>query len=203
MSQQELADSVGAHWITISKLERGKLRLSLDWVERLSRALGVDPSELYPSEGATRAIYIKGAVGDRGEIVEVFDDEDRPVAEINLAYPDLGEMKWVQIQTDDLYPFFQNGDLVGVVFPKKRDFSAALNRLCIVEFDDGRECLGLLSHGSRAGRYDFRAIVGAPRQDVKPAMLGIVTQAIFQPPLIPVNRSAPIKPKGYMRGCAR
>src|SRR5829696_5860736 len=156
LSQQDVADSVGAHWVTVSKLERGKLRLSLEWVERLSRALGVDPSELYPLEGGTRAIYIKSIVGDRGEIVEVFPDNDRPVAEISLTYPDLGELKWLQIQTDDLFPTFRSGDLIALVFPQKAKLSAAINRLCLVRFEDDTECLGFLSYGSRTGRYDFR-----------------------------------------------
>jgi len=51
MTQQELGDAVGAHWITISKLERGKIKLTTEWLEKLARPLGVHPSELLPDFG--------------------------------------------------------------------------------------------------------------------------------------------------------
>ncbi len=49
LTQQQLADKVGSHWITISKLERGVNGLSVDWMERLAEPLGVKPHELMAS----------------------------------------------------------------------------------------------------------------------------------------------------------
>jgi len=51
MTQQELADAVGAHWITISKLERGKIKLTTEWLEKLAGPLGVNVRDLLPNEG--------------------------------------------------------------------------------------------------------------------------------------------------------
>jgi len=50
MTQLELADAVGAHWITISKLERGRIKLTTDWLEKLAKPLGVVPSDLLAGE---------------------------------------------------------------------------------------------------------------------------------------------------------
>ena len=49
MTQQKLADQVGAHWITISKLERGIIKLTTEWMEKLAAPLGVHPWELLTS----------------------------------------------------------------------------------------------------------------------------------------------------------
>lgn len=46
LSQEELAEKIGAHTITISRLERGKMKLNQDWRERIAAALGVNPREL-------------------------------------------------------------------------------------------------------------------------------------------------------------
>lgn len=40
-SQQRLGEHLGVHWITISKIERGVIGLSRDWIDRLSNALDV------------------------------------------------------------------------------------------------------------------------------------------------------------------
>ena len=48
MTQQQLADAVGAHWITISKLERGHIKLTTDWLEKLAKPLGVRTMDLLP-----------------------------------------------------------------------------------------------------------------------------------------------------------
>lgn len=40
-TQQNLGDRLGVHWITISKIERGVIGLSRNWIARLSEALGL------------------------------------------------------------------------------------------------------------------------------------------------------------------
>lgn len=46
MSQQALGDQIGVSKMTISDLERGEIELTLDYMRRISRALGVLPSDL-------------------------------------------------------------------------------------------------------------------------------------------------------------
>lgn len=50
MSQTELADAIGTTRVQIHRLEHGARRLSLDWMERVARALNVKISDLLPSE---------------------------------------------------------------------------------------------------------------------------------------------------------
>jgi len=47
-SMQALADRAGTSAPQINKLEKGERRLTVDWMVRLGRALGVDPTELLP-----------------------------------------------------------------------------------------------------------------------------------------------------------
>lgn len=50
LSLGELAKAAGTTKAQIQKLERGDRRLSLEWMERLARALGIKISELLPPE---------------------------------------------------------------------------------------------------------------------------------------------------------
>jgi phage repressor protein C with HTH and peptisase S24 domain len=58
LSMQALADRAGTSAPQINKLEKGERRLTVDWMVRLGKALGVDPTDLLPaniSSGRTSA----------------------------------------------------------------------------------------------------------------------------------------------------
>ena len=46
LTQQQLAERVGAHRVTIAKLETGALRPSVDMLERLAKALKAKVTDL-------------------------------------------------------------------------------------------------------------------------------------------------------------
>jgi repressor LexA len=46
LTMRELADRMGIHHTTIAKLERSERRLSMDWVEKIAKALEVSINEL-------------------------------------------------------------------------------------------------------------------------------------------------------------
>jgi phage repressor protein C with HTH and peptisase S24 domain len=48
LSMQALADRAGTSAPQINKLEKGERRLTVDWMVRIGKALGVDPTELLP-----------------------------------------------------------------------------------------------------------------------------------------------------------
>lgn len=47
-SQQWLGDKVGVSKVTISDLERGKMRLDVEYMRRIAAALGVEAADLLP-----------------------------------------------------------------------------------------------------------------------------------------------------------
>src|SRR3954467_9953744 len=79
-SQSELAEHVGAHWVTISKLERGQMQLTQEWMERLGHALGADPAELVTDLSVPEAIAIYGQITDSGELLL----EDNRISKIRV-----------------------------------------------------------------------------------------------------------------------
>lgn len=59
LSQQALGDAVGVSKMTISDLERGEMRLDLDYMRRIARALGVLPPDLMPLTDNPLAMSVK------------------------------------------------------------------------------------------------------------------------------------------------
>lgn len=94
MTQGELGEAVGAHWITISKLERGAIKLTQDWMNRLALPLGVTPSELLPDDGESPA---SEAPPERAKPV-IRDPNNAPVQyvdsvlSLNVAGPGLANL---------------------------------------------------------------------------------------------------------------
>lgn len=56
LSMQKLADQVGTSKSQIDKLERGQRRLTVDWMMRISKALGVEIASLLPQEQNLQAV---------------------------------------------------------------------------------------------------------------------------------------------------
>ena len=73
MTQQQLADAVGAHWITISKLERGRIKLTTDWLEKLAKPLGVRAGDLLPDTSHSSEYGF-------GELVDRFSGAAKPLS---------------------------------------------------------------------------------------------------------------------------
>lgn len=46
ISQEELGGRIGVHKVSISDLERGKVELTLTYMRRIAKALGVSPADL-------------------------------------------------------------------------------------------------------------------------------------------------------------
>lgn len=50
LSQQALGEAMGISKMTVSDLERGKIRLDIDYMRRVARALGVATTDVLPLE---------------------------------------------------------------------------------------------------------------------------------------------------------
>lgn len=62
LTQDDLASRLGVHRVTIAKLERGKIDLTLNWMTKIAQALGdIAPQDLISSQ-AGESILIVGAV---------------------------------------------------------------------------------------------------------------------------------------------
>jgi transcriptional regulator with XRE-family HTH domain len=54
LSQEALAHDAGLHRTYVGSVERGERNISIDNIERLARALGIEPAELLRRENVAR-----------------------------------------------------------------------------------------------------------------------------------------------------
>jgi DNA-binding XRE family transcriptional regulator len=165
MTQQELADLVGAHWITISKLERGITKLTTEWLEKLAPPLGVHPWELLPNP-------LRTGLAETGWRTDTFAEEAPHLAEEGpYLFGDFGG-RWMTVQHDALEPILHRGDQVQLK-PLREVASEHLvsleGRLCF--FDGESKYFGFLYTGRRSGTFDLfwfgrRVVQGAKRTQI-------------------------------------
>jgi transcriptional regulator with XRE-family HTH domain len=150
MTQQQLADAVGAHWITISKLERGRIKLTTDWLDKLAKPLGVSASDLLPGESSTR-------------FGRAFGESERYFQDTSEASIQL------RIEGSKYEPFLHAGDTVSLVPLRSIDQKRRKDlegRLCFCDFGTKASRPGFLYSGKKPNTYDLfwlsrRVAVGA------------------------------------------
>jgi len=183
LSQQQLADLVGAHWVTISNLERGKAPLTFEWLDKLGSALKTDWADLVEAERPER-VFLGGAVYDG--TLDVHDEEPY---ELNAAVGvTVISAYWMLVADNSLYPAFQRGDVLRVVTVDDEDTKEVENcigRLCAVQHanSDGPE-IGYLGRGDIPGTWNLTKINGsAPSKNVQSTFMGLIDRALFRPNL--------------------
>jgi len=60
LTLSELARRTGMHLSTLSKIENGKRKLSVNEVARIARAIGCAPSALIPDIAASEPVAVEG-----------------------------------------------------------------------------------------------------------------------------------------------
>ncbi|WP_082523925.1 helix-turn-helix transcriptional regulator [Methylobacterium sp. Leaf399] len=190
MTQQALADAVGAHWITISKLERGKLPLSFEWAEKLGSALGVGEFQVFKEVMSAKPVFIDGIITEGGRAHFYKDEagkEDFDAIQVELDLGKRANTVWFEIDNDGFFPFFQTHDLIQVEWLTSRDSDLFINRLCLVDLrdsdkDTGDLRLGFIVNGTKKGFYNLNILSGAPIKDVQVnSGVAVVTMALFNP----------------------
>ncbi|MFC5421051.1 helix-turn-helix domain-containing protein [Bosea eneae] len=186
LTQAQLAERVGSHWITISKLERGKIKLTVEWAEKLADALKVPASDLFLHKEKLNIVKISGWLSDRGEInsFEKWSD-DRRERQFELDAVDSENSIWVEIKTDDFYPIIQVNDLIKIIImPTDTDPRSLIDRMVLALIrEDGslQERFGILGTDTKEGLFTLRPLSGSPIRGLKVERLGRVSTAIFDP----------------------
>jgi transcriptional regulator with XRE-family HTH domain len=183
VTQQELADRLGVHFVTISKLERGKMKLTADWIEKLAGALEVPPYEIFsPPMWRERVVmdgYLKGGLvfhPVRGASARYWIDIDDADDEASF---------WVGLADNALAPFYFQGDVLRFTGYREESFSMMKGRLGCMTLDDGRTVLAVVDtyHGDSC--FDLRSTTGQIFERVKVEQFTVLTGAkIREPSLI-------------------
>lgn len=61
-NQDDLAEAIGAHRVTVSKLERGDMQLTPKWMDRMASVLGCEPTDLLTSGSEGETVTVRGTV---------------------------------------------------------------------------------------------------------------------------------------------
>ena len=136
LSQQDLADRLGVHWVTISKLERGKIRLTSEYVARLAGGLGVDPLDIWETT-VDRKITVAGTL--KKGIADIRASEYDAWLQMGVY-----ETIWFALNDDALEPFFFEGDILGFTAVANAKQGAIIGRLGLIQLDEDQMLLGTL-----------------------------------------------------------
>lgn len=152
LTQEKLAALCGTTKATIMKLEKGPeqggMQLKQEWMEKLSRALGVSFSEL--TGEITKKVKVLGFVG-AGEAVTIFDDHAQGAA-LDEIDPPVGYsadgIVAVRVRGESMEPQLEHG---WTIFYRKQADGVApdcIGELCVVKLIDGSMLVKKLRQGS-------------------------------------------------------
>lgn len=190
LSQQQLAEKLGVHWTTISKLERGITRLDFDWVDKVCQALDVEEHEILPAARRITKISLSGYIHHGGEVVSLEEHQSK-VWEVNSSLFEDIDTVWVEVRHDALYPYFKDGDLLGLTWARdderldsqgEVDYSGFFGRFCLVQDHDGAQFMGIAAPSNSRDTIDLHNANFPPLQNIKPHALAQVTVAIMRNP---------------------
>ncbi|SFL93484.1 Helix-turn-helix [Bradyrhizobium sp. NFR13] len=194
LSQQQLAEKIGAHAITISNLERGQTPLSPEWLEKLAGALQVEESALMADEKPLR-VFLGGEIWARKFTIYGFN-EDYPVVIARTPPLRADTPIWATVRDDSLYPVFREFDiirLIPILVDEIDEVQWAARRLCALVFNEGPKSsfgvdevnleivVGYLQIGSIPGNISLDTIVGPPLTDIQPVAIFVIDRAIYGP----------------------
>ncbi|MNE53803.1 helix-turn-helix protein [compost metagenome] len=172
ITQQQLAERLGVHVITVSKLERGVMQLTSTWLQRLAKALEVSEIEIW---GGFKLLHMEanGHVfsGGRVQVVDPVDNQ------FSTYLSPLGDYsgKWLHVRDDSFLPYFGAGDLVqfSIIMAPELDSAQILRgRLCLYAMNDSDDLqVGIMDVRNEDGTYDLRSLNG---RQIKSAPLQVI-----------------------------
>lgn len=161
LSQAQLGELIDAHWVTVSKLERGKQKLTQDYLEKISRALGVAPADLLADAHASRiSVHVVGVIGAGARVVAP-DDPGGWYEDLENDVGNADQLEWFEVRGESMFPFLRGGDLIAID-KKPTPARDLIGRLCLVTVSDGERYVKILRRGSRTGSYDLESLAAEP-----------------------------------------
>lgn len=173
MTQQQLADATGVHWVTISNLERGKTQLTNGWMHKLSEVFRVDAYEIF-GPMPKRTVLIEGALS-KANGIEVYDHEDQDRRPVEITDPGDIASLWIEVTDDAWSPFFHVGDLIQFSWLPDSVLDMAVGRMCLFEIAEDQYVAGLLETINGPKDMEYRTLSGHVRSRVAPVSVGIIT----------------------------
>ena len=175
LTQQQLADRLGVHFVTISKLERGKMQLTADWITKLASALEVHVGDIFSPPMVRSRIIIDGVVYNGFSIRPVTGIESRYIIETEDAYGDSSYS--IAVPDDALNPFFHRGDVLRFTHYSDDGYAHSDGRVACLKLRDGRFLLAVIEAYKGDAKFDVRTLTGQRMSDVDVEIFSILSGA--------------------------
>ncbi|MGM4967408.1 helix-turn-helix transcriptional regulator [Tardiphaga sp. 1201_B9_N1_1] len=180
LTQQQLADQIGAHWTTISRLETGKLDLDLNWAERIAPALGVATWDLTKGPPPPENVFVQGGFGRGGLSIKSYENNGKN----QLVLPPLFSNSWNLIEDDSFFPMFSKGDLIHLSIVTVEQAESILGRYAYAfAKDPDGNFFGVLARGKNKDSFCVRRPNMPDSGDFDPVLFMVVDAARFAIPL--------------------
>lgn len=181
-SQQQLADAVGGHWVTISKLERGVMGLSDEWREKIAAALGVSQWDLVAGAYRLPTVHVAGMIEEGGRVVAL-DPENSDAFQVSTSLFTSPAYRWLVVAGDALWPWYQDGDRLCLWGVHPNEIDSIFGRVCMVIYeksDDEQEvAVGVLEGRTTEGRFTISRVGMPALRDVKVVSVEVVAMAVY------------------------
>lgn len=142
LTLQQVGERAGTTAQTIGRLETGMRTLSINWVERIAKALDADPSALLSlPEGGD--VSISGSVDSNGDIKE--KQQGTLTLRLTAKHP-------IAIQFQNNLGQYQQGDKIVCDEISTKDISIAHGRDCLVRTTDGKLHFTKVLQDKKVGR---------------------------------------------------
>lgn len=176
LSQEELGNLAEAHWVTISKLENGRMKLTQDWMNRLAKVLDVKPGDLLEGEFHPPIVPVVGYVG-AGAAMYLYSEGQGPFDEVPAPEGSTETTVAVEIKGDSLGSFFDQwlvfyDDVHSPITPNM------VGKLCVVHLLDGRTMIKKVKRGTIPGHYTLLSQFEPPIYDVEIAWAALVKNMV-------------------------
>jgi transcriptional regulator with XRE-family HTH domain len=158
LSQAELADLLAIHPITVSKLERGVMKLTSDWMSRFASALRIEAAELISDSPSARSVYVSGTIERDGQVSDI-DDGETVAFKFDLGSPLEIDVRWYFVGVEAFFESFTQGDVLR--FSEVRDLKEHVGRICLIETKPVGAFVGKILPSIEPGRFDLHR-PGAP-----------------------------------------
>lgn len=144
MTLKELADKIKTTPQTVQRLETANMTVSTDWLEKIARALLVEPADLIGNR-SSREIRLIGRVGEHGRISRVVDSQ---ASVIHLEVPADNP---VAARLDTTVGYFEAGTVLIANRLRDEDIDNAHGVDCLVAVVDGPILLRRMIKGRNGG----------------------------------------------------
>jgi transcriptional regulator with XRE-family HTH domain len=144
MTLKELADKISTTPQTVQRLETANMTVSTDWLEKIARALLVEPADLLGTR-SSREIQLIGRIGDQGRVTRSQQEQN------SIIHLDVPADNPIAARLDMRIGYFESGTVLIANRFRTEDMDNAHGVDCLVSVSDGPVLLRRLIRGRNSG----------------------------------------------------